>query len=258
MKKDHLSILLFLFSLSFEIGFFLDVNCYYDEFNYWSPNMTYRCFVMNVSTPDNTFVTNITGTHMANKSNDDVISFHCWGANLKFFPKGLERIYSNLIGIQITDCGLKVINQADLNKYVKLKYLSLTSNNIEYIGNDIFKFNTKLEVIDLENNKIQQIDTQVFQHLNYLTSLDLSGNPFNKMTADNNSTEVQEVTKKASKLQSLHDEAIVLEMNQTINELRSMLTNSKERTNPWILVMMGIVGFIQTIILILIYKFLFK
>lgn len=187
------SIYLIFLASTFETIISLGVNCRYDLSDFWSFDESYRCYVLSIDTPENAVITNLTGTHMTNKANHHEIFFHCATENLLFFPIGLEKIYKNLIGFHIINCEITEIKQSDLKMYTKLKYLAIRGNKIEYLEDDIFKYNVNLEVIDFENNDIIRIGLQVFKHLKYLRSLDLSGNPFNKIMAENNSIEVQKI-----------------------------------------------------------------
>lgn len=95
---------------------------------------------------------------------------------VRYFPKGLEKIFKALEIILITDSRLREIHQHDLWLFRQLKYLNLKGNRIKVIQRDTFKFNYDLEVIILRNNQIKDISNGNFDKLNYLVTLDLFNN----------------------------------------------------------------------------------
>jgi hypothetical protein len=132
---------------------------------------------------------------MSGKSNNDEIYFQARDKLIEYFPRGLEKFFTKLTGIAIWGSQLKEIHQDDLKSYTKLKYFSLTKNNIEVIGDGLFDYQPDIEVIIFERSKIVHISPTVFDNLPKLTTLYLIGNKCTSKDFFNNRTGVLEVIK---------------------------------------------------------------
>jgi Leucine-rich repeat (LRR) protein len=118
----------------------------------------------------------VTGTHAAGKTNDDVLGFNCNPCEMNYFPRGLHKIFMNLRVIAISNAGLKAINKEDIASFGKLGDLRLGVNNIEVLEQDLFSGNPNLEHLDLAFNQIKFIHSTAFENLNNLKTLGLIGN----------------------------------------------------------------------------------
>jgi hypothetical protein len=150
----------------FKMGMFYVVGNVYTCFLYSDPS---------IASPGVT-VTSATGNHKRSMSHANVQAFHSYGNTINFMPRGLNDVFPNLIGIHITDVGMKELHQSDLKDFPRLKHLNLFDNDITTIEQDLFKFNPELEFIHLGYNKITQIHPTVFDHLNKLIELRLQSN----------------------------------------------------------------------------------
>ncbi|XP_070501646.1 myosin-9-like [Chironomus tepperi] len=200
--------------------------------SYWSSLGTiYRCEVQNsvtISSPDAAQIDSVTGTHLAGYNNDNVELFYVYGiGQIHFFPRGLNKIFKNLKGIQIYSTGIKEIHQSDLKYFPNLKFLSLSANSLEILEKDLFEFNPDLEVIYSNSNKISHIDPNVFDKLTKLKTLYLRSNPCIDIYADNNSTAVQNVIKTAKK-QSTNSDYLNLEQKVKNLEAESSALSSEQ------------------------------
>jgi uncharacterized phage infection (PIP) family protein YhgE len=149
------------------------IQCEYGNDDWGSIGSVYACNVS--SDPAITeFLTEdvqITGTHAAGKTNDDVQGFECYECQMEYFPRGLDKTFKNLRGIFIFRAGLKAIFKEDLEPFDKLKALWLHVNNIEVLEQDLFSGNPKLEYLNLDNNQIKFIHLTVFENLKNLKIL---------------------------------------------------------------------------------------
>jgi Leucine-rich repeat (LRR) protein len=152
---------------------------------------------LNITSLDAAQINDISGTHEAGKNNDNVEGLWVIYNQIHYFPRGLNKFFKNLKAIRIYYSGLKAIHQSDLKDFPKLVYLSLDSNNLEILEENLFEFNPNLEEISLHFNQISHIDSKVFEKLTKLTTLWLSLNTCIDMFASNNATAVRKIIKTA-------------------------------------------------------------
>ncbi|XP_070495119.1 uncharacterized protein [Chironomus tepperi] len=153
---------------------FVNVECEFNMCDFWNMKNKYRCAVkniLNIDSFENAQINEISGTHMSGKSNDDEIYFNASNKSVNYFPRGLEKFFTNMRGIAIWYDSLKEIHQSDLKPYSKLEYLNIYDTKIEIIEDGIFNYNPNLEVIVLGKSNIFHVGLTVFDHLTKLTSL---------------------------------------------------------------------------------------
>lgn len=123
-------------------------------------------------------VSKVEGTHLNEKTNDDVIYFYSLAKKFHCFPKRVSKFFKNLESVAIYDANIKAITQEDLKQFGgNLRNLWLTGNQIEVIESDLYEFNPNLEEFDLRGNKISHIESGVFDNLKSFKELFLTGNP---------------------------------------------------------------------------------
>lgn len=158
----------------------------------------YQCYVksIKITSKDNRTITNVTGDHQYEKSNNDVMFFNSQNHIMQFFPLELTKFFNNLKSVRIVTANMSEINCSDLKQFGEnLTRLFLSSNVIKILEKDLFKFNKNLTSIDFYRNKLTKIHDGVFDGLN-LTSLYLNDNPCINEYADNG-TDVVAFSKRA-------------------------------------------------------------
>lgn len=113
-------------------------------------------------------------------------------------PRGIGRLLPELLNLKVTNCELKEIKQADLMELHHLKLLDLSSNDIEVIDKDLFKFNPKLQGLMLDLNNIKKIDGNVFDDLKYLKVLSLAANQCVQMSVEDIQRTIKFIRQKCS------------------------------------------------------------
>ncbi|CAG9811101.1 unnamed protein product [Chironomus riparius] len=149
------------------------LHCTFRMSGWWDGPMFYECedTVTIIKSKDERKITELNGTHLRGRTNDDVLSFYAYRMNIACFPKGLDTYFKNIQYLGIVNAKLKEIHQEDLKPFFKLKVLYLDSNDLEVLEENLFEFNTNLEVININSNKIKFVDVSVFRNLfklNYL------------------------------------------------------------------------------------------
>ena len=121
-------------------------------------------------------VEKINGGHLFGKTSDDVKAIYITNVVCHFMPKGFEKFFKNIEAIQISDSGLREINQDDLRPFPKLKEIYLQKNRLTTINSNLFDLNPKMTVIHLGNNRIRNISVNVFDPITDLQRLYLGSN----------------------------------------------------------------------------------
>lgn len=103
----------------------------------------------------------------------------------EFIPTGIEKFFPNVERIEISRSGLKNLTQNNLKNFSNLKFLNLTSNQLDHLDSDVFEFNDKIEEIDLSENNLKSIRVASLKVLTNLKKLDLSNNLCINETAEN-------------------------------------------------------------------------
>lgn len=152
-----------------------------DEFRtsvWWHPNQTYECedMVMNILTESDRYVINAEGRHKNGYSFQDVQSLWVHKGIIKYFPRKIQSLFPNLIGLSFMDTNITEIHREDLESFPKLIRLNLADNSISVLESDLFVHNTNLKIVGFNNNKITHVDSHVFMPLNNLISLHFVGN----------------------------------------------------------------------------------
>lgn len=142
-------------------------------------NEGYCCDVesLEISSKDDRQLTSMEGAWKDGKDNDQVKYFYADNRIVKFMPRDLEMIFSNLEKIAITNAKLTEVSREDLKPWGdKLKKVWFNGNDITAIPADLFKHNPNLEFISLQRNKITQVFDGTFENLNQLATLYFDGN----------------------------------------------------------------------------------
>lgn len=132
--------------------------------------------LLNITSPELAVIESASGMEKRNQTNDDVEILIASSLNIHFFPRGLEKVFKNLIKVWLPNNEIKEIHKEDLKPLPKLEYLDLKYNKIEAIEDGLFDYNPKLRIINLKGNKISRIAENVFSNLTGLLYLDLSEN----------------------------------------------------------------------------------
>jgi Leucine-rich repeat (LRR) protein len=122
-------------------------------------------------------ITKVTGFHSSGKTNGDVKFFEVRGKVLNYFPRGLEKYFSNLDSIYVFSSDLKEISSEDLKPFRNLKVLYLWDNDIEILRADLFVYTPKISLLYLSKNKIKRVEKGIFHKLfGVLNELDFENN----------------------------------------------------------------------------------
>ncbi|KAL7013606.1 hypothetical protein ACKWTF_015488 [Chironomus riparius] len=207
----------------------------------------YECNVqnnLNITSEQSAMIGFASDNHTLGKTHNDVNIFKAYNKNIQYFPKGLEKIFPNLLRIHIERGYLEDLNSEDLRPYPKLVELYLWGNNIQVLENGLFAYNTNLQHVSFSHNSIIHIDENVFDDLTKLTYLWLYGsNCFNAGTS-NSSIDVKNIIQSLRvKCNSPEFVALRIEYQQLEQDVKSsghkinkavpkMIQNFEQKLNP--------------------------
>jgi hypothetical protein len=140
------------------VGFAFQLECSSCEPNDWikegflnchvgNLTITEKCEIQEPSSIDNNVT--VKGVRIENKI-------------INYIPRFNESLAQRLTYFRIHNCHLKVVLKEDLQQFTNLTLLSLASNDLEWLGGDLFVFNTKLNVLWFHNNKLKFIGENLF------------------------------------------------------------------------------------------------
>ncbi|XP_070495305.1 putative leucine-rich repeat-containing protein DDB_G0290503 [Chironomus tepperi] len=214
-----INLLLILSMLHLDTSDSVTLQCQFQSQSWIVIHNTYYCHVqnpVNIFTIDSAYIDQITGSHLNNGTNNDVTGLYIPNKMTFYFPRGLEKVFKNLKGIEISDCGLKVVHQSDLKAHPKLVELYLNNNQLDVLENGLFDFNSNLELIHLSGNKISFIDFNVFDNLVKLRFLYLDSNSCIDWKIENDFMAIHGLIKSAI---GRCNDADYLAIDQTIRKL---------------------------------------
>ena len=146
----------------------------------WGSTERYTCHITEiVITQPESSITAFKGIHQEGKTNNNVEALFIHNQRVEFWPRGFGANFSNLILLEVGNCGLKEINKQDLLGLKKLELFSLPNNELKLIPDDLFQHTRKLGYICLCGNNIEEVSSKLFNLLvkENLTSVDFQGNP---------------------------------------------------------------------------------
>ncbi|CAG9812355.1 unnamed protein product [Chironomus riparius] len=180
----------------------IKIACKYDYYNKWMLNVQsnfsaqhkqfiYECMVTDIKiiNKHEREVSNVSGIHDQNMTNENVKSFSIGNRVMHFMPNNVEKFFTNLIVLDVYATRLQEIHKKDLEPFPDLKFLSLTNNELKTINFDLFVYNPNLEVLLLTGNRIEIVN-DAFEFLSNLQYLSFRNNLCKSGEAKNNRNEV--------------------------------------------------------------------
>lgn len=194
----------------------------------------YLCRAKNLQilSKNDRIISEVSGDHQSNKTNDDVVFFSSDLNVVRYFPLNLSHFFMNLESIQIEHSTLSEIHSSDLKEFGEnLKNLWLGSNAIEALESNLFKFTPNLEEISFYGNQISHVDNGVFSNLQNLHTIFFTFNICDSGSSFNgNKTAVLSVTKKIE--EKCKDYQFMVKRLQTrLDEVEEELSQVKFKCN---------------------------
>lgn len=148
----------------------LTFTCEYKEVEWFAIGLNYQCQTEPFNVDSSQYVTSISGEHLPDKTNDDVIAIHIANCtNLAYIPKGLLEVFPNLIGIYLDACGILSLTGTELNEYPQLRLFALELSSLDYVPGNLFAQTPDMVLVSFADNKINGIGWNLLSNLNKLS-----------------------------------------------------------------------------------------
>lgn len=103
--------------------------------------------------------------HCKGKDNIDVKCIVFENIPLKWFPRGMNKLFPNVIAVEIYECGLETIEKEDLVGLKGLEVLLLANNNLRTLNSDLFEHAPVLQRVSFNENKLEMIAADLLDRL---------------------------------------------------------------------------------------------
>lgn len=140
-------------------------GCEYRDAKYPVIANVYECNIKSVQLGCRFDFEGVEGNHTSSRSDTNVTFIRLFDKILYHFPRGIENVFPNVIGIQIHNTGLRSISAEDLKHFSKLQYLHLEKNQIVSLAGDLFKYSPKLKDINFDYNSIEHVGENLISNL---------------------------------------------------------------------------------------------
>jgi len=131
-----------------------------------------------VSGENPTTVTEIGGTHLAGKTNADVIIFGSVNIVIQTgIPSGIEKFFPNIQVFSWVSGNLSSIDSSTFKPWPYLLHLNLAYNKLVTLDGDLFQYTRKLRNICFSNNKLEHVGHGLLTGLPDLWYAQFSYNP---------------------------------------------------------------------------------
>lgn len=170
---DRIMKLVLVFTLLISAATSNILQCTYSVRDVWLTKQVYTCSGTFTLLSDNPTLTEVSGTHVSTRNNNDVKAIYIENQEVRFFPRDIEKYFPNVEVISIINGGIGVISRSAFGAYAALTQLQLDNNNIRLLGDDLFAANSRLKSISFSNNPISHVAYNVFDSLSSLSALDM-------------------------------------------------------------------------------------
>lgn len=157
----------------------VEIKCTY-EMSDWAAaaGTKYSCDAIVTSLDNPSAFTDVTGTHMAGKTNVDVKGFGLnFQKTLTKIPDGIENFFPHLEGFVWHGGNLETIDSSTFKPFSNLQAIGLAANKIVTIDGNLFEGTTKLQSIALADNLIQHVGEGLLTGLTDLMYVYFYSNP---------------------------------------------------------------------------------
>lgn len=127
---------------------------------------------------NSTHIQSATGNYLSGYTNADVEGFSVQHDKLlNRLPKGIEKFFPILAGLDWRLGSLTSLTSEDLKPFPKLQMILLGSNKLTSLDGDLFVYSPEMHYISFDNNLLESIGYGLLDDLNKLTNAYFNGNP---------------------------------------------------------------------------------
>lgn len=119
---------------------------------------TYLCEVTIINVENSTTVTEVSGTHLEGKNNEDVKAFVIRNqTTITKIPEGIEKFFADL-ELFIWEFGhISTIDSSTFKPFPNLVFIDLGNNRLVTLNSNLFQHTRKLRVISFAGNLLEQV-----------------------------------------------------------------------------------------------------
>ncbi|KAG5674068.1 hypothetical protein PVAND_004056 [Polypedilum vanderplanki] len=142
------------------------INCKYRENSLDIIHKVYQCDTTNIPLTSGNRVTNITGTHLSLKSNNDVDSIYIQGNwTLNFIPRGFSNFFQNIKAFDIYFTVLTALHGDEFDEFPNLEFLSFWQSNLTTISSRLFENIPHMVLINFGLTSLRHVGHDLFAPL---------------------------------------------------------------------------------------------
>jgi hypothetical protein len=175
-----------IFSLFSFLSDGMKIDCEFKIQNWITIGHMYTCNIVGVDFCGNeTHVTHAKGTHLPNYSNKNVSGVatgvetplsDCSKFHLDIIPKGFAKVFKNLTGLRLDDCGIREIVAEDLVEYPDLTRFDISRSQIKEVPAGFFDVTPNMRSISFDYNRIKSVGAGLLDKLAQLEYADFTEN----------------------------------------------------------------------------------
>lgn len=163
----------------------VEIQCEYYNETYASFGTFYKCNCTVITMDNPTIVTEISGNHLAGKSNKDVkafvVGFH---KNVTTIPKGIEKFFENLEQFTWYSGNISTIDANIFKPFPNLLRINLGDNKLVTLAGDLFQYTRKLQEVCFGENLLEHVGHDILTGLTDLRYAGFNSNPCIDVWAD--------------------------------------------------------------------------
>ncbi|KAG5681146.1 hypothetical protein PVAND_010606 [Polypedilum vanderplanki] len=159
--------LIFLISQTFEITNSLTINCFYGTKTIKVLGSVYSCHTSKISTSSGIEVTNVIGTHLSGKNNNDVTAvFIESNYTLPFVPRNFSKFFPNIKAFSINYAAIETLFGDEINEFSQLEYIDFWQIKLKTISSKLFEKTPKIIFVYFGGSLIERVGYDLFTPLN--------------------------------------------------------------------------------------------
>ncbi|KAG5679129.1 hypothetical protein PVAND_008721 [Polypedilum vanderplanki] len=143
------------------------INCDYRTRSLLVIGSVYSCDTTNIPSSSGITVTNVNGTHLSGKNNNDVTCVYINGKRtLLFVPRNFSNFFPNIKAILIWNTTIETLFGDEFDEFPKLEYFDFYYSNLTTISSKLFEKTPKMVCVWFGSNMIERVGHDLFTPLN--------------------------------------------------------------------------------------------
>lgn len=203
----------------------LIIDCHYDhELFFDDLKVAYTCSVKHLLITSETErnITEVKGEHILvpGSTKKDVTQLYITKQNMSHFPRTFTDFFENIVAVHAGNNHLKYLDRFDLQSFIKLRFLYLFKNEIEFLQSDLFQDTPHLQYVSIHSNRLKHIGSKMLAPLKDLRTAYFNKNICIDQQAVHSEYDVAELRLEiAQKCSDITDEDLYLNLKENQSKL---------------------------------------